>query len=462
MQIEISEKNKTDYRQSSFMRYVIGCRLLAIPAIIIVLSFCHAASATGGDVGWYEIHCNVDGADVYFDGDYKGQIHSGVLSVGVYTTATPYSTVSVQKDGYYSATSNLPAAPSAGESTNVYITLNPEPTSTQSEYGSVYVSTNPSGARIHLNDQYQGVSPITLSGLRPGTYSIDAEMDGYESSETSVYVTAGTTKHVYLTMVSPGSVSVESSPTDAYVYVNGDMLGKTPYVVTGLSGGSYEFTVTKNGYFNWKKTVTVGEGQQKSIYAVLDPIDQTQEILVTSEPAGAKIYLDGIYQGETMSGQAFPITGVSVGVHSLVLELDGFPDYSASVSIVSGGSPVTINAVMGGSGSPDTGSIHITSSPSGASIYLDNVYEGAVTPYTISGVSPGEHTVTLRLAGYNDGITKVTVTAGQTSELTVGLSGGSPSGTTVPTGTSAPGFGSLCALVAFMAAFLIFSIKKNN
>ena len=433
----------------------------AMFVLIIAFSFCQSVSAVGGDVGWYDIHCNVDGASVYFDGEYKGQIHSGVLSVGVYSTATPYETVSVRMDGYYTASTSLPATPSAGETTNVYVTLNPKPTDTESEYGSIYVSTSPSGARIHLNDQYQGLSPIALSGLRAGSYSIDAEMDGYETSETTVYVTAGSTKNVYLTLVSPGSVSVESSPGDAYVYVNGNLVGKTPYVVTGLSSGDHEFMVTMNGYYNWKKTVNVVEGEQISLYAVLQSIDRTQEILVTSNPSGAKIYLDGVYQGETMVSQAFPITGVSVGIHSVVLQLDGYPDYSTSVSIVSGGDPVEINAEMSRTPSRSTGSIQITSTPSGASIYLDDIYMSAQTPYTMTGVTAGEHTVTLRHSGYNDGMSKIMVTAGETAQLTIGLSSSS-GGTTQPTPTtSTPGFTLLTAVIALGAALVVFVSKKR-
>ena len=135
------------------MKNIVNSRITAILIFVIALFLCHTASAAGGDVGWYDIHCNIDGASVYFDGVYKGQIHSGVLSVGVYITATPYSSVSVQNDGYYTATAQLPATPAAGETANVYVTLNLVASPTQSEYGSIYVSSSPSGARIHLNDQ---------------------------------------------------------------------------------------------------------------------------------------------------------------------------------------------------------------------------------------------------------------------------------------------------------------------
>ena len=446
------------------MRYI--NRILPAALTMLFLITVQGAAATGGDVGWYTIHCNVDGADVYFDGTYKGQINSGVLSVGIYTTGTPYSTITVQKSGYYTASTSLPATPSAGESSDVYITLNPMASPTQSEYGSLYISTNPTGARVHINDIYQGLSPLTVSGLKTGSCRVEAEYNGYENAREDVYVTAGTIQNVYLTLQSPGSISVTSSPTDAFVSLNGAIVGRTPYVITGLSTETVEISVTKNGYYNWKQSVNVYEGGQVSVHATLESIDQSQEILVTSDPAGAKIHLDGLYKGETMAGQPFPIGGVTEGQHTLSLTLDGYPDYITNVNIVQGGEPVTVNAVMGESPSPQiTGSIRVTSAPAGAMIYLDNVYTGLVTTSTVTGINPGEHTVTLRLSGYQDAISKVTVTAGETEPLTIGLAAGSSqtsdTPSVIPTAIT-PGFGCVPAIAAFLAVCIIIPLRRRR
>ena len=65
---------------------------------------------------------------------------------------------------------------------------------------------------------------------------------------------------------------------------------------------------------------------------------------------------------------------------------------------------------------PTTESISVSSSPSGAKIFLDGSYEGK-TPRTISDVSPGYHTLKLSLEGYQDCSRSVHVTAGETSDL---------------------------------------------
>ncbi len=57
---------------------------------------------------------------------------------------------------------------------------------------------------------------------------------------------------------------------------------------------------------------------------------------------------------------------------------------------------------------PVSGSITITSSPSGANIYIDNVYKG-ISPATFPDVPNGNHVVLMRLEGYPDLTKSVTV-----------------------------------------------------
>ena len=79
---------------------------------------------------------------------------------------------------------------------------------------------------------------------------------------------------------------------------------------------------------------------------------------------------------------------------------------------------------------PDkTGTVKITSSPSGAEVYLDNEYHGT-TPGTISAVPTGNHTVEIRENAYNDWFQNITVTSGSTTSVSTTLI---PVLTTIPT-----------------------------
>jgi hypothetical protein len=77
---------------------------MMVPAVAAVLpvpgSIDRPGPRIGGGIGYYRIHCNVDGATVFFDGVYQGMVRLGLLLAGVYTTGTPYKTIDVKAEGY--------------------------------------------------------------------------------------------------------------------------------------------------------------------------------------------------------------------------------------------------------------------------------------------------------------------------------------------------------------------------
>jgi len=80
---------------------------------------------------------------------------------------------------------------------------------------------------------------------------------------------------------------------------------------------------------------------------------------------------------------------------------------------------------------PSTGNIVISSSPSDATVYVDNVIKG-ITPLTIS-VANGEHVVRIRLDGYQESKTSVTVNGADVSIKPVLIPVVTTVATTVPT-----------------------------
>jgi PEGA domain./PKD domain. len=88
---------------------------------------------------------------------------------------------------------------------------------------------------------------------------------------------------------------------------------------------------------------------------------------------------------------------------------------------------------------PIYGKISVSSSPSGATAYLDGTSKGT-TPLTITSVTPGTHTLDLTLAGYQDYSATISVTAGQiatlSATLTPILTSGGLSITSTPSGAT--------------------------
>jgi len=61
-----------------------------------------------------------------------------------------------------------------------------------------------------------------------------------------------------------------------------------------------------------------------------------------------------------------------------------------------------------------TGSLYVTSLPSGADVWIDGTYVGR-TPAVIDALGPGRHTVGLAMAGWTPQQVDVTIAAGQTT-----------------------------------------------
>lgn len=68
----------------------------------------------------------------------------------------------------------------------------------------------------------------------------------------------------------------------------------------------------------------------------------------------------------------------------------------------------------------NTGSLSVSSSPEGAKVYLDGIFEG-VTPTEVSGLSAGSHTLLLTMNGYQDLSKEIAIEAGVTQKFSTGL-----------------------------------------
>ena len=75
----------------------------------------------------------------------------------------------------------------------------------QKTTGSIDVTSTPPGARVLLvatdeggagEPQPKGITPITITGLAPGKYTVDLEKPGYRFFQKEVNVNAGTVAKV--------------------------------------------------------------------------------------------------------------------------------------------------------------------------------------------------------------------------------------------------------------------------
>ncbi len=291
--------------------------------------------------------------------------------------------------------------------------------------GSIRVTSEPSGAKIGLvtpDGPFVGPifrTPYLFDKVSVGYSTITVYLEGYYDWSKKVQVQVDQTTYVHAQLKpkhkptppppTTGAISVASTPSGATIYVDTYLgwsyKGKTPNTITGVSPDYYTIKLSLTGYQDWTKKIHVAAGETARIRATMS--QATGSISVTSTPSDALMYLDDQYKGKT----PHTITAVSPGYHIIKLTLADYLDWPKEVHVAAGETSCFDVKLT-----PILGSISVTSSPSDATIYLDDRYRGK-TPHRVAEVSSGNHTLRLTLDGYQDWSTDLQVSVGETSDV---------------------------------------------
>ncbi len=137
-------------------------------------------------------------------------------------------------------------------------------------------------------------------------------------------------------------------------------------------------------------------------------------IYVDTAPPDATALLDGgtayLYTPGTFSG-------LTAGEHSVLIAKPGYQTVSKSVTVRAG---ETANVIVTLDQTVGPGSVSVSSTPKGASLYIDGISQGK-TDQIVGNLAPGSHLVTLTLAGYNTWSQMVTVKSGELTPVTATL-----------------------------------------
>jgi hypothetical protein len=172
----------------------------------------------------------------------------------------------------------------------------PEEIDTQNT-GAINLTSTPSGAKIYLDNKYQGIAPQTLSNLEPGTYQLKLTKSGYQDWQQEVTVSPDKTIEIFVNLTSLslalGEIKLTSTPSGASVFLDGSFIGASPIIISNVSVGKHIIKVTKSGYQDWQQEITVSSDKTIEIFVYLAQLSSAPgEIKLTSTPSGAKVFLD--------------------------------------------------------------------------------------------------------------------------------------------------------------------------
>ncbi|MFH0862085.1 MAG: PEGA domain-containing protein [Candidatus Altiarchaeota archaeon] len=261
--------------------------------------------------GTLNVNSNPPSARILLNGvDYGYTYRSFQIPAGTYN-------LTLVKPGYYDYTKNIIITGGQTTTENAVLVLMPS--------GTVIVDSVPQGASVTLDGASSGVTPVTLYDVAAGTHPLLLTKSGYSSYSANVTTGSGVTvRNITLESLGPGSLSVSSNPSNAFIYLDGVGVGMTLRLLSGLSAGQHNLTVRKTGYSDYVGVVTVYPGQTTTVYVDFYSLPATGTLKIDSVPQGASITLDGASSGVT------PVTlyDVAAGTHPLLLTKSGYSNYN--------------------------------------------------------------------------------------------------------------------------------------
>lgn len=292
--------------------------------------------------------------------------------------------------------------------------------------GFFLIESGPSGAPVIFDGLFIGVTPIiypVVSASAP-QHTITISATGYYpyTAQYTANPNPGETIKVYADLEpsqSTGTLLVTSSPGGALVTLDGGKGQQAPWTYKDIRAGGHLVQGFLSGYGPYVSIINVPPGGSITVNAVLKPLSEVGTVQLKSLPGAADVYVDGIYRGST----ATTVGNLEAGTHFALLKKVGYQDWSGLVTIRPK-QVVVLDITLEVQKEVTTGYIHVDSTPAGASVLVDGIYQGitqAGNPLDLTGISPGEHTVTLNLQNYQDYMTRVPVQAGKTASVRANL-----------------------------------------
>lgn len=259
------------------------------------------------------------------------------------------------------------------------------------ETGGMYINSNPSGARVMMNQVEQGQTPLTLEDIPPGTYTIEVSKPLYLPSTATLEVKPldYTTHEVELTP-NFGSVEITTKPPGAAVYLNGAMRGETPYSLSQIDAGEYQVELRKKYYKELTDQFTIEPGDEFTETYTLEP--QFGRVTFQSVPSGAEITVDGNFWGVT------PVTKDTVvsGAHYVRVDKDFYNPYEERIQVLEEQTLERTFRLQ-----PNFGTVQVYSTPPGATVTITGDTTVSVrTPTKQLKLPSGSYTITVEKENY--------------------------------------------------------------
>lgn len=279
------------------------------------------------------------------------------------------------------------------------------------------INTTPSGAQVYLvegeKETFLGVTPMKLFRLPRGTIQLRFKLDGHEDLLQTVEIGRSIQTLLFNLQrtVKPATIELTTGAefAGAVAEIDGKAVGPIP-TSSAVPPGRHQVVVVKDGYQRWERWIEAAEGQRVTFDVVLSKLEAAAgEILVTSNPSGATVTVNGAPRGVTPT----VVEQLGAGPYLVEVTLADFERVTQTVTVEAGKRAIVDAQLRKARG--DTGEIKVLADMEDVSVTLDGEPLGKA-PVTQAGIKPGSHHIEGRSPRGYYGAQQAEVKAG---ELTV-------------------------------------------
>ncbi len=338
------------------------------------------------NLGGLVLESNPSTAQVYMQERYMGTTSANIPMLLKNILAGDYK-IAILKGGYEPFITRVRVKPDV--TSKLKAQLIPLP-------GSVLITSNPPAAKIYLDNELKGVTPLQIEGVSVGKHTVTLKLDNYSPWKQEIQVQSSISAGVNARMIKmPGQLTITSKPSGAMVKLGGKKIGETPLNLDTIEAGKYLIEVEKKEFLSDASSVTIAPSEKKQLHYDLQSI-YGQLYFVSTNPQKVSV----VYKGETLGVTPLKGNKILPGNHLFEFHREGFYSLSKVIKVKSG--EIIQDEV---SLKPMIGLLNITSTPAGAKATLTHSDKGTMvelgqTPIFNYRYPVGEYQLSLEKKGY--------------------------------------------------------------
>lgn len=268
--------------------------------------------------------------------------------------------------------------------------------------GVIRVTADPA-ATLWVDHRPQKTAEAFTVEVQPGTPTVlRVSAPGYVTQYRTVTLGPGERRHEPFELEHEPIPVLFRSETPATVLCDGAELGETPFHTFFTEPRAYRVVVRAPGFQDQAIRLDLTNGKPRVVDATLVADSATLE--VASEPAGARVLVNGVEHGRTPC----TLDRIRAGAHTLSIRLDGYKPITHDITVAAG-DKVPLDFAL----ERLPAGLTVTTIPEGARVYVDGEFRGT-SDLTLAGLPEGAHTIRVSLPGHEDLSRMVTLKGGAT------------------------------------------------